>query len=549
MAKLVECVPNFSEGRDMAKIEEIKKAILTVENVDLLDVDPGNATNRTVFTFVGEPEPVLEAAFRAIKRASELIDMRTHSGAHPRMGATDVCPFIPIAGMSIEETVELTKKLGKRVGEELNIPVFLYEYSAAEEKRISLASIREGEYEIMGEKLQKSEWRPDFGPAKLNEKAGVTAIGVREFLIAYNLNLNTKSVKIANKIAKEIREKGKKVKQADGSKKQVPGLLKEVRAVGWFIDEYGIAQISVNLINYKITPLWKLFETASNVADKYGVRITGSELVGLMPLQTLKEAGLHFLEKAGTSRAVSEEEILKIGVKSLGLAELYPFQLKEKIIEYAISKTGVLTSKDLISFNEELASDSPAPGGGSVAALVGVLSASLIAMVANLTFGKKKYKENWDNVEKIGMKAQKIKDELIKFVDSDTEIFSRFMDARKLPKATSEEKELRIKKLEELSLEITLSPLNLLKKLKEIPELLEDIEKMGNQNSISDVGVAASCLKTAVEGAYLNIIINLPSLEDNENKQNILKESEELYEKLVKSGNEIFNKVKEHLKG
>ena len=516
MEKIVECVPNFSEGIDLQKIEEIKKAILSVNDIVLLDIDPGAATNRTVVTFVGQPEAVGEAAFRAIKKASEVIDMSTHKGEHPRMGATDVCPFVPVANMDMDETVELSRKVAERVGEELNIPVFLYEYSATKKENSSLAYIREGEYEKMEEKLKREDFNPDFGPKKFNKEAGVTAIGAREFLIAYNLNLNTKNVKIANKIAKEIREKGMVIKQKDGTKKRVPGLLKSVRAVGWYIDEYGIAQISVNLINYKITPLWKLFETAVMVAEKNGIRITGSELVGLIPLQALKEAGEHFLHKAGSMRGIPEKTILDIAVRSLGLSELYQFNLSDKVIEYKIAKKGLLTSLSLNDFNDDLSSDSPAPGGGSVAALSGSISASLVSMVANLTFGKKKYQNDWKKVEEIGMKAQKIKDETMKIVDSDTELFNDFMTARKLPKSTLEQRAAREKAIAEASVRITESPLGLLRKLSEIPDILKIIAKKGNRNSISDVGVAASMLRSASEGAYLNVLINLPSIENKE---------------------------------
>jgi glutamate formiminotransferase/formiminotetrahydrofolate cyclodeaminase len=548
MEKIVECVPNFSEGIDLQKIEEIKKAILSVNDIVLLDVDPGAATNRTVVTFVGQPEAVGEAAFRAIKKASEVIDMSTHKGEHPRMGATDVCPFVPVANMNMDETVELSRKVAERVGEELNIPVFLYEYSAIKKENRSLAHIREGEYEKMEEKLKREDFNPDFGPKKFHKEAGVTAIGAREFLIAYNLNLNTKNVKIANKIAKEIREKGKVIKQKDGTKKQVPGLLKSVRAVGWYIDEYGIAQISVNLINYKITPLWKLFETAVMVAEKHGIRITGSELVGLMPLQALKETGEHFLHKAGNMRGIPEKTVLDIAVRSLGLSELYQFNLSDKVIEYKIAKRGILTSLSLNDFNNELSSDSPAPGGGSVAALSGSISASLVSMVANLTFGKKKYQNGWKKAEEIGMKAQKIKDEIMKIVDSDTELFNDYMTARKLPKGTLEQKTLRKEKIEEASIKITESPLGLLRKLSELPNILIIIAKKGNQNSISDVGVAASMLRSASEGAYLNVLINLPSIENKELQRQFKEEAEILYKKLITASNSVYRKILKNLK-
>ena len=547
MKKIVECVPNFSEGRDLAKIEEIRKAILSVKGVTLLDVDPGNATNRTVVTIVGEPDAVGEAAFRSIKKAAEIIDMSGHKGEHPRMGATDVCPFVPVANMSMEEAVELSKKVAKRVGKELNIPVFLYEYSASNEKRKSLAYIREGEYEKMAEKIITEEFKPDFGPQDFNVTAGCTAIGAREFLIAYNLNLNTTDVKLANKIAKRIREKGWKEKQADGSRKQVPGLLKSVRAVGWFIEEYGVAQISVNLINYKVTPLWKLFEAAEEVGRQFGIRITGSELVGLIPLQALRETGEHFLQKTANSTAIPERDILKIGVLSMGLSELYPFKLEEKVIEYKIAEEGILSSMRVDAFCDELSSNSPAPGGGSVAALSGALAASLLSMVANLTHGKKKYKDAWEEIEKAGRKAQDIKSRLVSIVDSDTVLFNEFMAVRGMPKSTEEQKELRKKALEQASLNITLSPLELLRVMKELIFPLRMIAEKGNVNSISDAGVAASMLRAGAESALLNVLINLPSLSDSARADEIKIEADALYAELLKGSQEIFEQVKNDL--
>ncbi len=539
MSKIVECVPNFSEGRDLSKIEAIKSVIKAVSGAFLLDVDPGAATNRTVVTIVGEPEAVAEAAFLAVKKASESIDMRGHTGAHPRMGATDVCPFIPVAGMTMEETVALSRKLAERIGKELKIPVYLYEYSASCEERRSLANIREGEYEGMGEKMKDPKWKPDFGPAEFNPVTGATAVGAREFLIAYNLNLNSKNVKLADKIAKEIREKGTKDK---------PGLLKAVRAVGWYIDEYERAQISVNLINYKVTPLWKLFDTACSVAEKYGIRITGSELVGLIPLGALKEAGEYYLKKQGEFTAMPEREVLKIAVKSLGLGELYPFDLNEKVIEYKISKKGILTSMSLAAFADELSSSSPAPGGGSVAALAGSLAAALVSMVASLTFGKKGYEEHFSSVEELAIKAQALKADLMKIVDTDTELFNEFMAARRLPKGSEEEKKARDAKILSCAVNITRSPLELLRKLQEVLPLTEKIAGIGNANSISDAAVAASMLKAAAEGALLNVLINLPSLEDAAMKDSFKKESEAACAEIQKGCDGVFSAVSGKLK-
>jgi glutamate formiminotransferase/formiminotetrahydrofolate cyclodeaminase len=392
MKQIVECVPNFSEGRDAGVIELITGEVKKVAGVELLDVDPGRDTNRTVVTFAGAPAAVEEAAFQAIRKAAEVIDMSRHKGAHPRMGATDVCPFVPVSGVTMADCVEIARRLARRVGEELAIPAYLYEEAASSPERRSLAYIREGEYEGLPEKLKKKEFKPDFGKAVFNRQAGATVIGAREFLIAYNVNLNTRNVKLARAIANRMREKGYTVKNpASGETETIPGTLQAVRAVGWYIPEYQMAQISVNLLNYNITPLYRVFEEAERLAAEFGVRVTGSELVGLIPLEALLQVGRHFLRKQGNSRGVDERELVRVAVQSLGLGELSPFHPEHKIIEYRFRKPGPLAAMDLVSFCAELASDSPAPGGGSIAALNGALSAGLSAMVGNLTFGKKGY--------------------------------------------------------------------------------------------------------------------------------------------------------------
>ncbi|MCI0470163.1 MAG: glutamate formimidoyltransferase, partial [Candidatus Aminicenantes bacterium] len=441
MNKIVECVPNFSEGKDLSIIEKITDEIKKIPGVMLLDVDPGKDTNRTVVTFAGSPEGVLEAAFQAIKKAAESIDMSKHHGAHPRMGATDVCPFVPVSGVTMQECIEIAGKLGRRVGDELDIPVYLYEEAASCEERRSLAYIRQGEYEALPEKLKKEEFKPDFGKPIFNKKAGATVIGAREFLIAYNVNLNTKREALATKIANRIREKGRTVTdEATGKKEQVPGTLKAVRAVGWYIDEYQMAQISVNLLNYKITPLYRVFEEAEKFAGEFGIRITGSELVGLIPLEAILEVGRHYLEKQGSSTGVAEKELIRIAVQSLGMSEVAEFIPEQKIIEYRFKKKGRLASMDIYNFVDELASNSPAPGGGSVAALNGALSAGLSSMVGNLTYVKKEFKDVRDEMIAVSTRAQQLKDFFTEAVDTDTDAFNKIMACFSMPKNSDEEK-------------------------------------------------------------------------------------------------------------
>lgn len=526
MKKIVECVPNFSEGRDLSIIDKITTKIKKNPGIVLLDVDPGKDTNRTVVTFAGSPEGVKEAAFQAIKKAAELIDMSKHSGAHPRMGATDVCPFVPISGVTMQDCVEIAEHLGKRVAEELKIPVYLYEESATSEERKSLAYLREGEYEALPEKLKTEKYKPDFGKPIFNRESGATAIGAREFLIAYNVNLNTRDVKIARKIANRIREKGRTIKDIKtGKRKKMPGTLKKVRAVGWYIEEYNMAQISINLLNYKITPLYRVFEEAERFAAEFGVRVTGSELVGLIPLEAILDVGKHYLIKQGASTGVSEKEIVRTAVQSLGLNEISEFEMEHKIIEYRFKKKGKLASMSLHEFANELASDSPAPGGGSISALNGALSAGLSSMVGNLTYNKKGYNEVREEMVKVSEDAQKLKDFFLEAIDKDTEAFNMIMEAFSLPKKSDEEKELRNEKIQEGTKKATLIPFSVLEKSKEVAKLALCVAEKGNKNSLSDSGVAGLTASAASEGALYNVMINLQSIDDKDFKSKLAKEA------------------------
>ncbi len=559
MEKLVECVPNFSEGRDMNVINQITKVIEEVDGVILLDVDPGYATNRTVVTFVGPPEAVKEAAFRAIKKAAELIDMRKHKGEHPRIGATDVVPFVPVSGVTMEDCVRLAHELAKRVGEELKIPVYMYEYAATRPERQSLANIREGEYEALPKKLQDPEWKPDYGPAEFNDwvaKTGATVIGAREFLIAYNVNLNTRSKKLAHEIALNIREKGRIKRDKDGKpvlnekgeKVRVPGKLKAVRAIGWYIEEYGFAQVSINLINYKITPLHKVFETCVEEAEKLGLRVTGSEIVGLVPKKAIVDAGKYFLEKQGRSTAVPEEELIHTAILSLGLSQVSEFKPEEKIIELRLEKDRKrLWKMSVREFANEVSSESPAPGGGSVAALAGALSAALSSMVTNLTFGKKGFEEVKQAMKEVGEKAQQLKDEYLSLIDRDSEAFNAVMSAMKLPKKTDEEKAAREKAIEEATKQATLVPLETLRKTAQLLELSREVVEKGNPNSLSDAAVSAIMAEAAARGAYLNVLINLPGIQDREFRERVMKEAEELLNKVISEARKLEEQARARL--
>lgn len=526
MQKLIECVPNFSEGRDQNIIRQITDAIESVEGVSLLDVDPGASTNRTVVTFVGNTDAAVEAAFRAIQKAAELIEMRKHKGAHPRMGATDVCPFIPVSNVSWEEAIECANRLGKRVGEELNIPVYLYEKAAKNKARSNLSVIRGGEYEGFFEKIKQPEWKPDFGPAVFNEKSGATVIGVREFLVAYNVNLNTKSVRRATSVAFDVREQGrvktedgtpwgKPVLDANGEPVRIPGALKHVKAIGWFVKEYGLAQVSMNLTNIEETPLHVAFDACIESAAKRGMRVTGSEIVGMVPKKCLVDAGRYFLHKQRCSEGVSEEELIDIAIRSMGLSELKPFDPNEKVIEFKIqsgeSKKS-LVKMDVREFCNETLSDSPAPGGGSVAALMGALGASLGGMVANLSAGKRGWDDKLEYFSSWAVKAQQLKDELLSLVDEDTAAFNKVIDAFALPKASAEEKTARSAAIEAATKYAAEIPLKVMETASKSYALLAEMAKKGNPASISDVGVGALATRACIEGAALNVRINLGEL-------------------------------------
>jgi glutamate formiminotransferase / formiminotetrahydrofolate cyclodeaminase len=528
MKKLIECVPNFSEGCDQNIIREITDAIESVEGVSLLDVDPGASTNRTVVTFVGDPDAAVEAAFRAIQKAAELIDMRKQKGAHPRMGATDVCPFIPVSNVSWEEAIDCANRLGKRVGEELKIPVYLYEKAAKDKLRSNLSIIRAGEYEAFFEKIKQPEWKPDFGPAVFNEKSGATVVGVRDFLVAYNVNLNTKSVRRATAVAFDVREQGR-VKTEDGTPSgkpvldsnrepvRVPGMLKHVKAIGWFVKEYGIAQVSMNLTNIEETPLHVAFDACAEAAANRGLRVTGSEIVGMVPKKCLVDAGHYFLRKQRWSAGASEEELIDIAIRSMGLSELKPFDPKEKVIELKIESTeqkSSLVKMNLREFCNETLSDSPAPGGGSVAALMGALGASLGGMVANLSAGKRGWDDKLEYFSDWAVKAQQLKDELLSLVDEDTAAFNKVMDAFALPKESAEEKAFRSRAIEEATKYAAEVPLKVMETASKSYALLGEMADKGNPASISDIGVGALATRACIEGAALNVRINLGQLKD-----------------------------------
>jgi len=542
MRKLIECVPNFSEGRDLDVIRQITDAIESTEGVSLLDVDPGGSTNRTVVTFVGDPHAAVEAAFRAIQKASEVIDMHKHKGAHPRMGATDVCPFIPVSNVSWEEAIACANQLGKRVGDELKIPVYLYDKAAKDEARVNLSVIRAGEYEGFFEKIKQPEWKPDFGPAVFNEKSGGTVIGVRDFLVAYNVNLNTKSVRRANSVAFDVREQGriktedgkpsgKPVLDANGEPVRIPGMLKHVKAIGWYVKEYGIAQVSINLTNIQETPLHVAFDACAEAANKRGLRATGSEIVGMVPKKCLVDAGCYFLRKQKCSEGVSEEELIDIAVRSMGLSELKPFDPKEKVIEFKIEAAAAkrsLVKMNVREFCNETLSDSPAPGGGSVSALMGALGASLGGMVANLSAGKRGWDDKLEYFSDWAVKAQQLKDELLVLVDEDTAAFSKVMDAFALPKGSAEEKTARSAAVEAATKYAAEVPLKVMETASKSYELLSAMVEKGNPASVSDVGVGALATRACVEGAALNVRINLASLKDEKFKSGLLKKVEQV---------------------
>ena len=557
--QLIECVPNISEGRDIDKINTIANIVETIEGIKLLDVDPGNATNRTVITFVGAPDNVIEAAFLLIKKASELIDMSKHSGEHPRFGATDVCPLVPISGISMEETAKYAHKLGKRVGEELGIPGYYYENAAKEEKRKNLASCRSGEYEGLNEKLSTPNWKPDFGPSEFSgkvAKSGATAISARDFLIAYNVNLNSTSTRRANTIAFDIREAGRVKREGnpitgkivlDTNEKpvRIPGKLKAVKGIGWYIEEYGIAQISYNLTNINITSMHIAFDETCKSADKHGLRVTGSELVGLIPLKAMLDAGDYFLKKQKRSLGISETEKIKIAVKSLGLDDLQPFIPNEKIIEYLLEDSGKQRLIDLTvaSFAEETAGESMAPGGGSISAYVGALGVSLGTMVANLSAHKRGWDDRWEEFSKWAVKGQDYKNKLLFLVDEDTNAFNRIIDGFRMPKVTDQEKEIRKEAIESATKYATEIPLKVMETAFESMEVMQAMIKDGLQNSLSDAGVGILCAKTAVTGAYFNVRINAKDINDREFADKIVANAKEIYNSTLEVENEVIDYI------
>ncbi len=554
--QLIECVPNFSEGVDMNIIKEITDEIESVEGVKLLDVDPGKATNRTVVTFVGEPKPVIEAAYLAIKKASEIIDMSKHTGEHPRMGATDVCPLIPIANITMDEVVKYAHQLAERAGQNLGIPFYMYETAATKKDRRNLATIRAGEYEALPEKLKKPEWKPDYGPAQFNPRAGATVIGARDFLIAYNVNLNTTSVRRANSVAFDIREKGR-LKRKDnkltgavindkkGEPLRTKGMCKGVKAIGWFIEEYGVAQISMNITNINVTPLHAAFEATCKSANKRGLRVTGSELVGLVPLKVMLDAGKYFLKKQRRSVGVSEAELIKIAIKSLGLDELGTFDPQKKIIEYQLEspQSAHLLNMDLREFANETASESPAPGGGSISAYVGSLGISLAAMVANLSAHKRTWDDRWEEFSEWADQAQMLKDNLLKLVDEDTNSFNAIMESFRLPKGTAAEKATRSQAIQDATRYAIEVPFKVMEVSMESLKVIKAMAEFGNPNSVTDAGVGALCVRTAVHGAFLNVKINASGLKDKKFVAEVLKKGNTMLKQVDKQEKEILKIV------
>jgi glutamate formiminotransferase/formiminotetrahydrofolate cyclodeaminase len=550
--KLIECVPNFSEGRDRSVIDAITGEISETEGAMLLGVDPGAATNRTVVTFAGPPEPVVEAAFRAIRKAAELIDMSRHQGEHARMGATDVCPFVPMQGATMEDCVELARQLGKRVGDELGIPIYLYGSAATRPERRRLPDIRQGEFEALPRKLEDPEFAPDFGAALFNARSGATAIGAREFLIAWNVNLNTRDPKLGTRIAAELRETGKLkrdadrkiVRGADGKALRVPGRFTELQGGGWYIEEYGRAQISFNLMDYKVTGIHDVFDACREEAREIGVRITGSELVGLIPLEAMLAAGDHYLSLQGKTDGVPESERVGAAVLSLGLGELQPFDVREKIIEYKYRGAPKgLRAMTLIGFADELSTDSPAPGGGSVAALSGALSAALSSMVAALTWSKKGMDSARPAMKEIGERGQRLKDWFLEAVDLDTEAFNAVIAARRMARKTDREKQVRLEAIERANQGATRVPLVVLERAVEALQLAGRVAREGNPASVSDAGVAGACALAAAEGAALNVRINLPSLTDATVAGEIADKQRELIDRARKLTDEVRRAV------
>ena len=557
MKQLIECVPNISEGNDTKKINEIANIVETVDGVSLLNVDPGKATNRTVITFVGEPKNVIEAAFLLIKKAKELIDMSKHSGEHPRMGATDVCPLVPISNISMDEVTKYARELAKRVGSELEIPVYCYENAAFKNERKNLANCRSGEYEGLKKKFEDKNWKPDFGPSVFNDsvkKSGATAISARDFLVAYNVNLNTTSTRKANAVAFDIREAGrikregnkitgKIINDKNGNPLRTPGLFKSVKGIGWFIDEYGIAQISYNLTDINISPLHEVFDKTCQQATKRGLRVTGSELVGLVPKSVLVDAGKFFLKKQKRSLGISEKEIIKIAVKSLGLDELAPFNVNERVIEYMIDEKDnqKLIDMNLEKFAFETASESPAPGGGSISAYSGAMGAALATMVANLSANKRGWDDRWEEFSSWAEKGISYQKELLELVDEDTKAFNQIMDAFKLPKENESDIKKRNDAIQNATKNAILTPYRVMQVALDSMSVIKKMAEIGNPNSITDACVAALCARTAVRGAFLNVQINCLDYNDKSFVDDINKKGENILEKAFKLENKIIS--------
>jgi glutamate formiminotransferase / formiminotetrahydrofolate cyclodeaminase len=559
--KIIECVPNFSEGRDMTIIKQITDAIESVDGVKLLDVDPGKDTNRTVVTFVGNPEAVSEAAFRSVKMASEIIDMAKHHGAHPRMGATDVCPFIPVSGITMEETVLVAHKTAERIGNELGIPVYCYENAATKPERRNLASCRSGEYEGLRKKLSDPEWKPDFGPAEFNERSGATAVGARDFLVAFNVNLNTTSTRRANAIAYDVREKGRPAREGDkvtgkiikdenGEKVMIPGSLKSVKAIGWYIEEYGIAQISMNLTNISVTPVHVAFDEVCRKADARGVRVTGSELVGLIPLKSLLDAGRYYLAKQERSSGISDDELIRIAIRSMGLNDIHVFKPEEKIIEFVMASKNErrLIDMNLKAFMNETASDSPAPGGGSVSAYMGAMGVALGTMVANLSSHKRGWDDRWKEFSDWAEKGKAVQNGLLQMVDEDTLAFNKIMEAFALPKKSDDEKNQRDIAIQEATKTATLVPLRVMETAFSGFELINEMVDKGNPNSLSDAGVGALAIRSCIRGAFLNVKTNASGLTDKEFVKDVVTRGEEIESEAVKEEEAILARINSRIR-
>ncbi len=555
-SRLIECVPNFSEGRDMGKIKQITDEIESVEGVMLLDVDPGRDTNRTVVTFVGEPEAVCEAAFRAVRQAAHVIDMTNHSGAHPRMGATDVCPLVPVSGVTMEEAAEYARGLARRIGEELSLPVYCYESAAFEEKRRNLANVRAGEYEGLRKKLEDPAWKPDFGPARFDAGAGAVIVGARDFLVAFNANLNTTSVRRANSIAFDVRERGREkregnpitgkiVKDEDGNPVMIPGSLKAVKAIGWFIPEYGFAQISMNLTNIGVTPVHVAFDEVCRKADARGVRVTGSELVGLIPLKAMLDAGRYFLHRQQRSAGVSDEELINTAIRSMGLSELRPFKPEEKIIEYILRDKGRnrLVDLSLSAFVWETSSESPAPGGGSVSAAMGALGAALGTMVANLSSHKRGWDERWEEFASWAEQGVVLQKRLLELVDEDTEAYNSILKAFEMPKKSDEEKAARAAAVEAATLNASLVPLTVMKEAFRVFDLLREMTAKGNPNSVTDGAVGVLAVRACIRGAFLNVRINVKGLKDRAKAAELVTEAQAIDDAAADIEAEIIGRV------